>query len=123
MPPSDRPVSFLLPPSVREWLPENHLVYFVSDVIDNLNPSALDTVYGDEQRGQPPYDPRMMTKVCLGPRVEPRAADLGSKSKDFRDGDSRTTRSGRRATIGEQNQGRIRRREVCGPNSCGDNTK
>jgi hypothetical protein len=27
---------FLLPPSLREWLPENHLVYFVSDVIDNL---------------------------------------------------------------------------------------
>ena len=46
---------FLLPPSLREWLPENHLVYFVSDVVDNLNLSALDAVYGDEQRGQPPY--------------------------------------------------------------------
>src|ERR1700719_4585881 len=56
---------FLLPPSLREWLPENHLVYFVSDVIDNLNLSALDAVYGDEQRGQPPYDPRMMTKVLV----------------------------------------------------------
>src|ERR1700732_466219 len=55
----------LLPPSLREWLPENHLVYFVSDVIDNLNLSALDAVYGDEQRGQPPYDPRMMTKVLV----------------------------------------------------------
>ena len=41
----------LLPPSLREWLPENHLVYFVSDVVDNLNLSALDAVYGDEQRG------------------------------------------------------------------------
>src|SRR5437867_11622925 len=56
---------FLLPPSLRDWLPENHLVYFVSDVIDNLNLSALDAVYGDEQRGQPPYDPRMMTKVLV----------------------------------------------------------
>src|ERR1700680_628600 len=56
---------FLLPPSVREWLPEDHLVYFVSDVIDNLNLAALDAVYGDEQRGQPPYDPRMMTKVLV----------------------------------------------------------
>src|ERR1700674_1373522 len=52
----------LLPPSLREWLPENHLVYFVSDVVDNLNLTALDAVYGDEPRGQPPYDPRMMTK-------------------------------------------------------------
>src|SRR5467141_1074161 len=56
---------FLLPPSLREWLPENHLVYFVSDVIDHLNLSALDAVYGDEQRGPPPYDPRMMSKVLL----------------------------------------------------------
>src|SRR5262249_32966621 len=56
---------FLLPPSLRDWLPENHLVYFVSDVIDNLNLSALDAVYGEEQRGQPPYDPRMMTKLLV----------------------------------------------------------
>src|SRR3979411_2444701 len=56
---------FLLPPSLREWLPENHLVYFVSDVVDNLNLTALDAVYGDEQRGQPPYDPVMMTKVLV----------------------------------------------------------
>jgi transposase len=56
---------FLLPPSLRDWLPENHLVYFVSDVVDNLNLSAMDAVYGDEQRGQPPYDPRMMTKLLV----------------------------------------------------------
>src|ERR1700704_2008164 len=56
---------FLLPPSLREWLPENHLVYFVSDVIDNLDLAAMDAVYGDEQRGQPPYDPRMLTKVLV----------------------------------------------------------
>jgi transposase len=54
---------FLLPPSLREWLPEHHLVYFVSDVVDNLNLSALDAVYGDEPRGQPPYDPRRRTSA------------------------------------------------------------
>jgi len=56
---------FLLPPSLREWLPENHLAYFVSDVIESLDLSAMDAVYGDEERGQPPYDPRMMTKVLM----------------------------------------------------------
>jgi transposase len=56
---------FLLPPSLRDWLPENHLVYFVSDVVDNLDLSAMEAVYGDEQRGQPPYDPRMMTKLLI----------------------------------------------------------
>jgi transposase len=55
----------LLPPSLRDWLPENHLAYFVSDVVDNLDLSAMDAVYGNEKRGQPPYDPRMMTKVLV----------------------------------------------------------
>ena len=55
----------LLPPSLREWLPENHLAYFVSDVVDNLDLSAMDAVYGSEKRGQPPYDPLMMTKVLV----------------------------------------------------------
>jgi transposase len=56
---------FLLPPSLRDWLPENHLAYFVSDVIDNVDLSAMDEVYGEERRGQPPYDPRMMTKLLV----------------------------------------------------------
>jgi len=56
---------FLLPPSLREWLPEDHLAYFVSDVVDQLDLSAIHAVYGDEQRGQPPYDPLMMTKLLV----------------------------------------------------------
>jgi transposase len=55
----------LLPPSLRDWLPEKHLAYFVSDVVDNLDLSAMDAVYGNEKRGQPPYDPWMMTKVLV----------------------------------------------------------
>ena len=55
----------LLPPSLRDWLPEKHLAYFVSDVVDNLDLSAMDAVYGNEKRGQPPYDPQMMTKVLV----------------------------------------------------------
>jgi transposase len=55
----------LLPPSLREWLPENHLAYFVSDVVDHLDLSAMDAVYGNEKRGQPPYDPQMMTKILV----------------------------------------------------------
>ena len=55
----------LLPPSLREWLPENHLVYFVSDVVDQLDLSAMDEVYEKENRGRPPYDPRLMTKLLV----------------------------------------------------------
>jgi transposase len=55
----------LLPPSLRDWLPENHLAYCVSDVVDQLDLSAIEAVYEEEERGQPPYHPRMMTKVLL----------------------------------------------------------
>ncbi len=55
----------LLPPSLRQWLPEDHLVYFVSDVVDQLDLSAIHTVYEKEKRGQPPYDPRLMTKLLV----------------------------------------------------------
>jgi transposase len=55
----------LLPPSLRQWLAEDHLVYFVSDVVDQLDLSAMHTVYEKERRGQPPYDPRLMTKLLV----------------------------------------------------------
>ena len=55
----------LLPPSLREWLPEHHLVYFVSDVVDQLDLSAMYAVYEKEKRGQPPYDPLLMTKMLV----------------------------------------------------------
>src|ERR1017187_2693355 len=55
----------LLPPSLRDWLPEKHLAYFVGDVVDNLDLTAMDAVYGTEKRGQPPYDPQMMTKILV----------------------------------------------------------
>lgn len=55
----------LLPPSLRDWLPENHLAHFVSDVVNQLDLSAIESVYEKEERGQPPYHPRMMTKILL----------------------------------------------------------
>ena len=55
----------LLPPSLREWLPEDHLAFFVSDLVDQLDLSAITTVYEDEERGYPPYHPVMLTKVLV----------------------------------------------------------
>lgn len=57
--------NFLLPPSPRDWLPEDHLVYFVSDLIDQLNLSAITLDYENEERGYPPYHPVMLTKVLV----------------------------------------------------------
>jgi transposase len=55
----------LLPPSLRDWLPENHLAFFVSDLIDQLDLSAITSPYEDEERGYPPYHPVMLTKVLV----------------------------------------------------------
>ncbi len=55
----------ILPPSLQEWLPEGHLVYFISDLVDSFDLSAIEAVYEDELRGGPPYHPAMMVKVLL----------------------------------------------------------
>jgi transposase len=55
----------LLPPSLRDWLPPDHLVYFVSDLIDHVDLSAITQVYEAEERGYPPYHPVMLTKVLV----------------------------------------------------------
>jgi transposase len=56
--------SLLLPPSISDWVPDGHLARFVSDVVDELDLSSIESAYGEE-RGYPPYDPRMMTKLLL----------------------------------------------------------
>jgi len=56
----------LLPPDLREGLPEGHLALFVSDVVDALDLSAIFAVYEQgDGRGQPPYDPALMVKLLV----------------------------------------------------------
>jgi len=55
----------LMPPSMRDWLPSDHLAYFISDVVDNLDLSVIMERYAGEERGYPPYHPAMMVKVLL----------------------------------------------------------
>lgn len=57
--------TFLMPASMREWLPCDHLVYFISDVVDQLDLSVILERYAGEERGYPPYHPAMMVKVLL----------------------------------------------------------
>jgi len=55
----------LLPPSLEEWLPERHLARFVSELVEEaLNLSAIRAAY-TEERGYPPYDPRLMVKLLI----------------------------------------------------------
>jgi transposase len=56
---------FLMPASMREWLPSDHLAYFISDVVDHLDLSVIMECYAGEERGYPPYHPTMMVKILL----------------------------------------------------------
>ena len=55
----------LLPAALQEWLPDDHLAYIISDVVDQLDMSEVTARYERERRGGPPYHPRMMVKVLL----------------------------------------------------------
>ena len=63
--PYDPGQQLLLPAALQEWLPSDHLAYFISDVVDQLDLSAITARYEEERRGGPPYHPRMMVKVLL----------------------------------------------------------
>jgi len=63
--PYDPDQDFLMPASMRDWLPGEHLAYFISDVVDHLDLSAILARYESEERGYPPYHPVMMVKVLL----------------------------------------------------------
>jgi transposase len=56
---------YLLPPSLREWLPSDHLANFISDVVDALDLSEIVDAYDNSQGGQAPFHPVLMTKLLL----------------------------------------------------------
>ena len=48
-----RTSSILLPPSLQEWLSDDHLAYFVSDIVDSFDLREIEVGYEDEARGAP----------------------------------------------------------------------
>lgn len=60
---TDRDTGYLLPPSVDQWLPEDHLGRFVVEIVDELNISALEGAY--EGSGSDAYHPRMMLALLF----------------------------------------------------------
>ena len=55
----------LMPPSVRDWLPEDHLAFFVLDTVAELDLAEFFAVYRTDGRGGSVYDPAMMLAVLL----------------------------------------------------------
>lgn len=56
---------WLFPPSPKDWLPEDHLVYFLLDVSEQIDVSPILDDYDTGKGGQPPFHPRMMLVLLL----------------------------------------------------------
>jgi transposase len=61
----DREQSFLLPPDVREWLPEDHLAWFVIDAVGVMDTSRFYGAYREDGHGRAAYEPSMMIALLL----------------------------------------------------------
>src|SRR5919205_3937759 len=61
----DREQPFLLPPDVRDWLPENHLAWFVIDAVGVMDLDAFYAAYRADGHGRPAYEPSMMVALLM----------------------------------------------------------
>jgi transposase len=62
---TDRDQPFLLPPDLRDWLPEGHLAWFILDVVDQLDLDPFYRAHRDDGHGHPAYDPKTLLGVLL----------------------------------------------------------
>ena len=61
----DREQTFLLPPSVDEWLPQDHFARFVISAVDAMDLSAFYSGYRADGHGRPAHDPAMMVALFV----------------------------------------------------------
>lgn len=59
----DRDQSYLMPPSLREWLDPDHLAWFVIEAVEGLDLGAFHAAYRPDGHGRPAHDPRMMVAL------------------------------------------------------------
>lgn len=63
--PCDRDQELLLAPNMREWLPEDHLAWFVIESVEALDLSGFYAAYRSDGHGAAAHDPRMMVALTL----------------------------------------------------------
>jgi len=62
---SGREQGFLLPPDVRDWLPADHLAWFVIDAVAQMDLSGFYAAYRADGHGRAAYEPSMMVTLVL----------------------------------------------------------
>lgn len=61
----DREQELLLPRSLREWLPDDHLAWFVIEAVEQMDLAAFFAVYRQDGHGRAARDPAMMVALLL----------------------------------------------------------
>jgi transposase len=61
----DRNQPFLLPPDLRDWLPDDHLAWFILDVVDQLDLGVFYQAHRADGHGHPAYDPKTLLGILL----------------------------------------------------------
>jgi transposase len=62
---ADREQAFLMPPSLRDWVPAGHLAWFVIDAVDEMDLGGFYGAYRADGHGRPAHDPAMMVALVL----------------------------------------------------------
>ena len=87
--PVERDQTYLLPPSMTDWLPEDHLAFFVLDAVDEIDLSPFYHHYRQDGWGAAAHDPKMMVALllyayCVGERSSRRIERRCSEDIAFR---------------------------------------
>ena len=87
--PCNRDQLFILPPDIREWVPGDHLVWFVLDLMDHIDQSGFYDGYREDGKGNTAYDPSMMADLlvysyCIGERSSRRIERLCGQDVAYR---------------------------------------
>jgi transposase len=60
----DREQAFLMPPSLRDWVPEDHVVWTIIEAVEGMDLSDFYADYRSDGHGRPAYDPKVMVALC-----------------------------------------------------------
>jgi hypothetical protein len=118
----DREQSFLMPPDVREWLPENHLAWFVLAAVEEMELEPFYAAYRRDGRCRPAYEPAMMVALLLyayargvrSSRVIERACVETSPFGSWRRSSARITRRSRGSSSATSRRWRACLARCCG---------
>jgi transposase len=62
---ADREQAFLLPPDVRDWLPDGHFAWFVIDAVEAMDLTGFYAAYREDGHGRAAFEPAMMVALLL----------------------------------------------------------